>query len=57
MYYDIDVQVKGVIYEDFVNYKKCSMLVAFPTCSFKCNADEQLAIILYCIADKISQLM
>ncbi len=29
--------IKGIQDEDFVNYKKPSMLVAFPNCSFKCD--------------------
>lgn len=29
--------VKGLIDEDFVNYKKPSMVVLFPSCSFKCG--------------------
>lgn len=28
--------IKQLIDEDFVNYKKPSMLIGFPTCSFKC---------------------
>ena len=31
--------VKGIIDEDFVNYKKPSMLIAFPYCSFKCDKE------------------
>lgn len=31
--------VKGIIDEDFVNYKKPSMFVAFPTCTFKCEKE------------------
>ena len=29
--------LKGVIFEDFVNYKKPSMVLQFPKCSFKCG--------------------
>ena len=29
--------VKGVIFEDFVNYKKPCMTIEFPKCSFKCD--------------------
>lgn len=29
--------VKTIIDEDFSHYKTCSMVVAFPTCSWKCN--------------------
>lgn len=31
--------VKGIINEDFVNYKKCSMTIMFPYCSFKCEKE------------------
>ena len=31
--------VKGIIDEDFVNYKKCSMTIMFPYCSFKCEKE------------------
>ena len=33
------MKIKGLIDEDIVNYKKCSMFVAFPYCSFKCGKD------------------
>ena len=33
------MEVKGVLYEDYVNYKKPSMLVMFPQCSFKCDKE------------------
>ena len=31
--------VKGVVDEDFVNYKKPSMYIAMPYCSFKCEKE------------------
>ena len=31
--------LKGIIDEDFVNYKKPSMVLEFPHCTFKCGAD------------------
>ena len=31
--------VKGIIDEDFINYKKPSMLITFPYCSFKCDKE------------------
>ena len=31
------MKVKGITYEDFVNYKKPSMFIAFPNCTFKCD--------------------
>ena len=30
----------GVIEEDFVNYKKISMTLEFPYCTFKCNKEQ-----------------
>lgn len=31
--------VKGIIDEDFINYKKPSMTIEFPKCSFKCDKE------------------
>ena len=31
--------VKGIIDEDFINYKKPSMVIEFPYCSFKCDKE------------------
>ena len=31
--------LKGIIYEDFSNYKKCSTTLIFPFCTFKCGQD------------------
>lgn len=31
--------IKQLIYEDFVNYKKPSMLIGMPKCSFKCDKE------------------
>ena len=31
--------LRGLIDEDFVNYKKASMFLIFPYCSFKCERD------------------
>lgn len=33
------MKIKGLIDEDFVNYKKPSMFIAFPHCSFKCEKE------------------
>lgn len=33
------MKVKGIISEDFVNYKKPSMTIMFPYCTFKCGTD------------------
>lgn len=32
--------LKGLVDEDFVNYKKPSMFVIFPRCSFKCDHEN-----------------
>jgi hypothetical protein len=31
--------IKGIVEEDFVNYKKPSMVIQFPNCSFKCEKE------------------
>ena len=31
--------IKNIVQEDFVNYKKPSMFIAFPFCSFKCERE------------------
>ena len=31
------ITIKGITDEDFVNYKKPSMFIAFPTCNWKCG--------------------
>ena len=31
--------IKNLIDEDFINYKKASMFIAFPYCTFKCEKD------------------
>lgn len=33
------MRIKGLIDEDFVNYNKPSMYIAFPSCTFKCEKD------------------
>ena len=33
------MKIKGIIAEDFVNYKKPSMTIMFPYCSFKCDKE------------------
>ena len=33
------IELKGIIDEDFVNYKVPSMVLLFPYCSFKCGKD------------------
>lgn len=36
--------IKGLVDEDFTNYKKPSMFIAFPNCSFKCDKEAGCAI-------------
>ena len=31
------IEIKAILDEDFVNYRKCSMFIGFPKCSFKCG--------------------
>lgn len=33
------MEIRGLIDEDFVNYKKASMFIIFPYCSLKCDKD------------------
>ena len=33
------MKIKGIITEDFVNYKKISMTIMMPNCDFKCDRD------------------
>lgn len=33
------MKIKGIIFEDFVNYKKPSMVIEFPYCNFKCDKE------------------
>lgn len=34
------MKIKGLIFEDFVNYKKVSMTIMLPHCTFKCGAEH-----------------
>ena len=33
------MKLRGLVDDDFVNYKKCSMFLVFPYCSFKCERE------------------
>lgn len=33
------MKVKGIVEEDFVNYKKPSMFIIFPSCNWKCDKE------------------
>ena len=35
------MKIKGVIEEDFVNFKLPSMYIAFPSCTFKCDKENK----------------
>lgn len=37
--WDNAMKIKGLIDEDIVNYKKISMILEFPYCSFKCDKE------------------
>jgi organic radical activating enzyme len=34
------MKIKGLIDEDFVNYRKVSMFISFPYCTFKCDKEN-----------------
>lgn len=34
-----EITIKGIVEEDFTQYKECSMVIMFPTCSFKCEIE------------------
>ena len=34
------MEIKGITYEDFLNYKAPSMFVIFPCCTFKCEKES-----------------
>ena len=36
--------IKGLVDEDFINYKKPSMYIAFPNCDFKCDYEAGCSI-------------
>lgn len=33
------IEIKGLVDEDFINYKQCSMFIGFPKCNWKCGKD------------------
>mgnify|MGYP003409018054 FL=1 len=33
------MKLKGIIFEDCINYKKISMILEFPYCTFKCGKE------------------
>ena len=36
------MRIKGLVDEDFVNYKKPSMFIIFPYCTFKCEKEAKV---------------
>ena len=38
------MRIKGLIDEDFVNYKKPSMFIIFPYCTFKCDKEAGCSV-------------
>ena len=34
------MKIKGIIDEDFINYKKPSMVIMCPSCTFKCDKEN-----------------
>lgn len=38
------MKVKGIVFEDFLNYKKPSLFIIFPYCNFKCDKDCGLKV-------------
>lgn len=38
------MKIKGLITEDFVNYKEPSMIIEFPYCTFKCDKECGLKV-------------
>lgn len=34
-----EITIKGIVEEDFTQYKECSMVIMFPTCGFKCEIE------------------
>lgn len=42
------MKVKGIVFEDFVNYKKPVMYIAFPKCDFKCDKENGVQLCQNC---------
>ena len=38
------MKIKGIVFEDFLNYKKPSLFIIFPYCNFKCDKDCDLKV-------------
>lgn len=38
------MKIKGLVEEDFTNYKKTSMFIIFPVCDFKCDRESNIQV-------------
>lgn len=38
------MKIKGLVEEDFTNYKKTSMFIVFPVCDFKCDRESNIQV-------------
>ena len=38
------IKLKGIVFEDFVNYSKPSITIMFPQCSFKCEGCQNASL-------------
>ena len=38
------MKIKGLIEEDFTNYKKTAMFIIFPVCDFKCDRESNIQV-------------
>lgn len=38
------MKIKGIIEEDYINYKKCAMFINFPSCTFKCDKEANCKV-------------
>ena len=56
------MKLKGIIFEDFVNYKKPCMVLQFPKCDFKCgesvcqNSALALSPDIECSAEEVAKM-
>ena len=41
---EVIMKIKGIVFEDFLNYKKPSLFIIFPYCNFKCDKDCGLKV-------------
>ena len=42
------MKVKGIVDEDFINFKKAAMYIAFPKCDFKCDRENGVQLCQNC---------